>query len=71
MSTTTNFAPAAYVLRFESLFHPGSGYAFPCDELGHVDLDALGPRALNNYLYARTVVGREFAMPAVHPCLLH
>jgi hypothetical protein len=28
-------------------------------------MDALSDRARNNYLYARTVVGREFAMPAV------
>ena len=26
---------------------------------------ALSPRALQNYLYARTVVGREFFMPSV------
>ena len=37
----------------------------PCDESGHVDLDALGAKARLNYFYARTVVGREFALPAV------
>jgi hypothetical protein len=47
------------------LFNEGSAYAFPCDAAGHVDLDALSDRARINYLYARTVVGREFAVPAV------
>lgn len=56
---------ARYELRFRSLFGDGRGYAFPCDPEGHVDLDALSPPALNNYLYARTVVGREFRAPAV------
>ncbi|MEW6704028.1 MAG: hypothetical protein AB1430_04175 [Pseudomonadota bacterium] len=54
-----------YVLRFQSLFEEGRAYAFPCDEQGHVDLDALSERARNNYLYARAVIGREVAMPAV------
>jgi hypothetical protein len=58
---------AAYELRFRSLFDEGHALAFPCDERGHVDLDALPTRALNNYYYARTVVGREFRMPAVVP----
>ncbi|MGH8832281.1 MAG: hypothetical protein ACREXV_14495 [Polaromonas sp.] len=54
-----------YELRFQSLFGQGRAYAFPCDAAGHVDMDALSERALNNYLYARAVVGREFSMPAV------
>ncbi len=60
---------ARYLLRFRSLFDEGRGYAFPCDALGHVDMDTLGELALNNYLYARTVIGREFATPAVEPML--
>ncbi len=52
-------------LRFESLFNPGRGMAFPCDALGHVELDALSDSARCNYLYARAVVGREFALPVV------
>lgn len=60
---------ADHVLRFRSLFDEGRGYAFPCDPSGHVDMDALSRRALDNYLYARTVIGREFSMPAVE--LLH
>lgn len=57
-----------FQLRFQSLFNAGRGYAFPCDATGHVDMNALGERARNNYLYARTVVGREFASPMVHCC---
>ena len=56
-----------FQLRFQSLFDPGRGFAFPCDEQGHVDLDALSEKARNNYLYARAVIGREVAMPAVEP----
>jgi hypothetical protein len=52
-------------LRFQSLFDAGRAYAFPCDASGHVDLDALSDRSRANYLYARTVIGREFAHPAV------
>jgi hypothetical protein len=58
-------ARAGYMLRFQSLFDEGRAYAFPCDEQGHVDLDALSERARNNYLYARAVIGREVSMPAV------
>lgn len=58
-------AVPAHQLRFESLFHPGRGLEFPCDAKGRVELDALSDRARSNYLYARAVVGREFATPAV------
>jgi hypothetical protein len=60
-----------YELRFRSLFNPGRGYTFPCDASGHVDLDALSECERNSYFYARTVVGREFAMPAVQRSDLH
>lgn len=55
----------AFQLRFESLFNPGRALTFPCDAKGCVELDSLSARALQNYLYARAVVGREFATPAV------
>jgi hypothetical protein len=58
-----------YELRFRSLFDEGRGYAFPCDAGGRVDMDALSDRARNNYFYARAVIGREFATPAVQPLL--
>lgn len=62
---------ATHELRFRSLFDEGRGLAFPCDEKGRVDLDALSPRALSNYCYARAVVGREFHVPAVLPARPH
>ena len=54
-----------YELRFQSLFNEGRGYAFPCDADGQVDLDALSERLRDTYLFARTVVGRDLAAPAV------
>ena len=67
----TSQASAEYELLFRSLFDAGRAYAFACDAQGNVDLDALSERSKNNYLYARTVIGREFAMPAVRPNLVH
>ena len=61
----------AYELRFRSLFRPGRGLSFDCDSNGNVDLDALSARARENYLYARTVIGREFFIPVVQACDLH
>jgi hypothetical protein len=58
-----------YELRFQSLFDSGRGFAFPCDPEGQVDLDKLSDRARNNYLYARAMVGRELACPAVKPAM--
>ena len=54
-----------YELRFRSLCSSGRSYVFPCDAVGHVDMDALSDTARENYLYARTVIGREYAIPAV------
>ena len=62
-ATTTR--QACYELRFQSLFDPGDGLAFPCDAAGRVDMDALGDKVRNNYLYARAVIGREFLTPSV------
>ena len=60
-----------FELRFQSLFDSGRGYAFPCDATGQVDLDGLSDRARNNYLYARAMVGRELAVPALRPSDMH
>ena len=65
MSTFATPTSTRYQLRFRSLANHGFGYAFPCDAAGRVDLDALGPRALNDYLYARAVIGGEFTGPMV------
>jgi hypothetical protein len=66
MNRSTN---NVFQLRFQSLFDPGRGFAFPCDAEGHVDMDALSERARNNYLYARAMIGREVATPAVCPTM--
>ena len=58
-----------YEIRFQSLFNEGRALTFPCDAAGHVEMDALSERARNNYLYARAVVGLEYATPAVGPSL--
>jgi hypothetical protein len=63
---TQTLSPA-FELRFASLFVEGRALAFPCDAGGRVDLDVLSERARRNYFYARAVVGREFATPAVRP----
>jgi hypothetical protein len=52
-------------LRFQWLSDAASFCALPCDAAGNVDMDALGEQARTNYLYARTVIGREFAHPTV------
>ncbi len=64
-------AATTYEMRFRSLFHEGRAFAFPCDADGRVDFDSLSDSARNNYLYARTVIGREVSMPTVHPISLN
>jgi hypothetical protein len=54
-----------FQIRFQSLFQEGRGFAFPCDAAGHVDLDALSERGRHNYLFARAMVGREYATPKI------
>lgn len=60
-----------FVLCFRCLHGSGRGYAFPCDDSGLVDLNALSDQARTNYLYARAMVGRELAAPAVEPAAYH
>lgn len=70
---TTHLPPAAaarFELRFQSLFDEGRGYAFPCDAGGRVDLDTLSDTLRTNYLFARTLVGRDFSTPAVRESAL-
>jgi hypothetical protein len=63
--TTHDQRAPEFELRFQSLFKPGAGYAFPCDVSGKVDLDALSDNGRNHYFFARTVVGCEFSTPTV------
>ena len=53
------------MVRFESLFSEGRGMEFPCDAVGHVDVNELPEHLRSNYLFARTMVGREYAAPRV------
>ena len=71
MNTTPSASSARYELRFQSLFHEGRALAFPCDARGQVHLDSLSDSARNNYLYARAVVGREYAAPAIQLSDMH
>jgi len=57
-----------FELRFQSLFHAGKALAFPCNARGDVLLDTLSAKALENYLFARAVVGHEYANPVVQAC---
>jgi hypothetical protein len=58
-------APTSFQLAFRPPCNDGRGYAFPCDEEGHVDLNRMSDRVRNDYLYARAMVGRFFCPPAV------
>lgn len=70
-STTDNIRACDFELRFTSLFDEGRGFSFPCDEQGRVDLDGLSDRARANYFFARSVIGRDVAHPAVRRHDLH
>lgn len=54
-----------FELWFRSLFNEGRGFAFACDSTGRVNMDELSERGRRNYLFARAMVGREFATPSV------
>jgi hypothetical protein len=73
MNATPSISQSApgYELRFCPLSGHGPVRAFPCDAEGHVDIDALSARTRLDYFYARTVIGREFARPAVQASTLH
>ena len=68
---TMSFNPAPrYELRFVSLHREGRALVFPCDPSGRVDCDDLTERARINYFYARSMIGRDFALPRVD-CVAH
>jgi hypothetical protein len=69
--SSLNLNNTRYEIRFRSLFQEGRGLSFPCDSEGHVQLDDLTDAARNNYLYARALIGREYAMPAVQLSDIH
>jgi len=63
--------PIRFQLSFRSLSNSGRGFAFPCDPQGRVDMNQLSERVRTNYLFARAMVGRELALPAVEAVTLH
>ena len=71
LQAVTAHDAAAYEIRFQSLFHEGRALAFPCDRNGQVDLDSVNERVRSNYLFARAMIGRDYAMPFVMPSQLH
>jgi hypothetical protein len=64
-SSTSAACEARYELRFTDLLNRGSGYVFPCDALGQVEIDHLSDRGRSNYFYARVAVGKELSIPIV------
>lgn len=60
-----------YEICYRPLSRHGQTLSFPCDAEGHVHLDGLSDEARNSYLFARAVVGHEYAAPAVRPSELH
>ena len=55
----------SHQIRYQSLSNAGRILSFPCDAQGRVTLDDLSDRVRDNYLFARAVVGRDFAVPVV------
>lgn len=68
----TEGARECHELVFKNLFSDGHTCAFPCDALGHVDMDHLSESARCCYLYARVVVRNSLEKPVVrelrHEC---
>jgi hypothetical protein len=65
MATNIASNQQPHLIYFQSLFQHGRGFAFPCDAAGQVDMDAMTEHTRANYLFARAMIGREFAFPCV------
>lgn len=69
MSTTDGGdSESAFVANYQLVYPSIRGerdFAFPCDEAGKVELNALTEHARDNYLLARALVGRNFYKPKV------
>ena len=65
MTTQAIQTANCFQLQFRSLSREGRAYAFPCDSGGHVTMDELTDVARCNYLFARAMVGRDYAPPEV------
>ena len=64
-TTTASAGKANVELRFVARRTDRRSLAFPCDAAGRVDLDALCERERNKYLFARALMGRDYAFPVV------
>ena len=56
---------AGFQVSFQPLCGPWPALTLPCDAAGHVQLDALSDGDRHEYLFARVVMGREYAAPQV------
>jgi hypothetical protein len=66
MDTSTPVcAECRFKLYFAAACPGGHDYAFPCDQHGRVDLDALPERERTEYFFARALIGRDVARPVV------
>ena len=54
-----------FEIRFQSLYQEGRALSFPCDPRGDVDLASLSPQAVENYYFAWSHIGQEYANPVV------
>jgi len=69
ITAQTRFADLAFELRFDPLDEAQLPLSFPCDARGEVDLDELCDRSRCDYLFAHTLIGRNFTMPVVRACV--
>ena len=65
MRPSSQLVDRQFQLWFRPLSISAPALAFTCDATGHVDLDSLDQRERLNYLFARTLVGRDFDRPTV------
>ena len=63
--TTSTDPSCRFELRFVATQEAGHDFAFPCDQHGRVDLDALPERERTEYFFARALIGRDVARPVV------
>ena len=64
----TRFADLAFELRFDPLVDEQAPLTFPCDARGQVDLDELCDRSRRDYMFAHTLIGRNFTLPVIRAC---
>ncbi len=61
----TEHSSIEFELRFQPLIRDGRMLAFPCNPQGRVDLDTVSDRTKNDYLFARAMIGRDYAVPVI------